>query len=230
MAPVKPNIYDEYLPPFIRKVNPQTRLDKLKEALSGDTLVRFVDVRDALREGKQYHQVYYKTDNHWNDYGAYYAYRSLAKAIIRDFPGGKHISLDDLQLDTTKYMELGGGEAMMLQGGAEFREPFVRLRPRSPRAKPVKEKKYTPPAGFAYADSYEIAYENPHASLPSAVIIRDSFSDFMMQYFSEDFKRSVMIFDNWEYKANENIIENEKPQVVILELIETNLDKLLDSE
>ena len=229
-APVKHRIYPEHLPPYITQANPVSRLDQVKKAFANDTLVHFIDVRDALLEEKSKHRLFYMTDNHWNDYGAYYAYKTILERIGRDFPGAKPQDLSTMKLDTTQYMETGGGESMIIQGGKEFRECFVRLHPLKPKAIQVMEKKYPVPPTFPYPGDYELTRENPSAALPNAVIIRDSFTDFMVQFMAEDFKRSVFIFDNWEYKANKDIVASESPKIVILELVEINFSKLLVDE
>ena len=46
---------------------------------------------------------------------------------------------------------------------------------------------------------------------------------------SEEFSRTVRIFDAWQYKLNEDIIEKEKPDIVILLALEANLRNLLSS-
>ena len=65
-------------------------------------------------------------------------------------------------------------------------------------------------------------------SLPEAVIFRDSFIDFMMPFLQEHFKKSVFIFDNWQYKYIDKIIDTEKPDIVITFVFESNLHQIIE--
>jgi hypothetical protein len=66
--------------------------------------------------------------------------------------------------------------------------------------------------------------------MPDALIIRDSFTDFNIRLFAENFNRSYFIFDAWKYKAHFNMIDDQKPKVVLYMIVENNLDRLLDNE
>ena len=81
-VPDKQTIYPENLP---RRLQPaagsRSRLDQfwtMAEKLKG---VPLVDIRSALRTAKQTKQVYYTTDNHWNEQGALIAYEMLMDAL-----------------------------------------------------------------------------------------------------------------------------------------------------
>jgi hypothetical protein len=80
--PDKQSIYPENLP---RRLQPtagsRSRLDQfwtMAEKLKG---VPLIDIRSALRTAKQTKQVYYATDNHWNEQGALIAYQLLMDAL-----------------------------------------------------------------------------------------------------------------------------------------------------
>ena len=87
---------------------------------------------------------------------------------------------------------------------------------------------YLSPKGFPYTDDYEIQMQTGDTTLPNAIIIRDSFTDALLPFLAEGFNRSTFIFDAWEYGNNFNIIEIEKPQIVIYIVLESNLNSLLD--
>lgn len=66
-APNKNTIYPEFMPDQYRKTDAESDLDRLEAALDG-ARVSYCDVREAL-SGRE-SLTYYKTDSHWNGYGA----------------------------------------------------------------------------------------------------------------------------------------------------------------
>jgi hypothetical protein len=226
VAPNKHTVYPEYIFPYPIKVGKQTRLEQLEEALKGDTLVNYVEVLSRIREGKKHHQLYHKTDNHWNAYGAYYAYSRLAEAMQNDFPGLKAFPMESFRPDTV-IRKGGGSEAHFINIPELFEDILVRMHPRFPSyARQGEERGYKSPEGFVYPTEFELVTVNDSAALGTAVFIRDSFTDALMPYTREHFKKSVYIFDAWQYRENRYIIEQEKPQAVFLIIWEGNLQNL----
>ena len=96
------------------------------------------------------------------------------------------------------------------------------------RSKEAAKRNYPVPRGFAKASEYEMAFEQADTTLPRAVFIRDSYGELLMPYFKENFSRSVFIFDAWQYTFNKEIIEAEKPDIVVLEITEPFIFNLLE--
>jgi hypothetical protein len=74
IAPDQYTIVPENLPSWIKKINPKSRLDQLLEKTKA---LNIIDIRTRLIELKQELQPYYKTDTHWNPWGAYVGYEAL---------------------------------------------------------------------------------------------------------------------------------------------------------
>jgi hypothetical protein len=124
-----------------------------------------------------------------------------------------------------------GGEAVLLNAGDWLSEKKYQYFP-GPECK-AKEgiiKGYKAPEGFPYPWDYEMVRETGNPHLPDALIIRDSFCDALLQFLAENFNHSVFIFDSWQYKANYDIVDKERPRVIIYEIIESNFDALLRFE
>jgi hypothetical protein len=194
-----------------------------------DTLVRVIDVRDELFKNKSAHVLYYKTDNHWNDIGGYYAYRKVVTEIHKDFEMVNAVEASRLVLDSLK--PLIGGEAQLLNVGEIYNESKYDYNP-GPRtlAHPAAKKGYPSPEGFMYAYDFEIVMETNNVQLPDALIIRDSFGDALLPFLAESFNRSVFIFDSWYYGPNREIVKEEKPEIVLCMVMESNLESLLKNE
>jgi hypothetical protein len=229
IAPNKHRVYPEYLPNNIAKADGVTILDQTVDALKTDTLIHLIDLRKPIEDAKSEHILYYRKDNHWNDFGAFVGYKSIIESIRKEFPVVTPVSLDAYSVDTTK--NLVGGDALQIGVDDLIKENRVMLIPKNNlRAHPGIKQNYPTPKDFPYTDDFEIAKVVDDPTLPKAVIIRDSFTDFMLPFLSENFSKSTFIFDNWEYKENRNIIENERPDMVILIAIEQNIRRIIECD
>lgn len=85
VAPSKASIYGRFLPPGFAG-SPHRPFLRLKAHLAAHSSFRLIDPTDRLIALAEHHQVYHKTDAHWNDFGAYRAYRQLTEQIGRDLP------------------------------------------------------------------------------------------------------------------------------------------------
>jgi hypothetical protein len=227
IAPLKHTIYPEYLPLSVTKISNTTRYDQVMEKLKGDTIIHTVDLRDDLLMQKSSHLLFYKTDNHWNDIGGAVAYRKMASEIKRQIPEFPIINLSIFRLDSGQ--NLIGGEAEMMNAGNIYSEKRFDYYPTQKCLSRLMPKRgYVPPQGFPYPNDYEIQMQTGDSTLPDAVIIRDSFSDALLPFWSESFDRSTFIFDAWEYNKNFNIIETERPKIIIYILLESNLNSIID--
>ena len=93
VAPSKHDVYPEFMPDRLNRVRDDSRLDQLMayiEAFFPAPPVDILDLRPTLAEARKSGvRLFHKTDTHWNDRGAWAAYR---KAIIasRPRPGARH--------------------------------------------------------------------------------------------------------------------------------------------
>lgn len=77
VVPNKNTIYPERVPGQIPVLGDESRLDQVTAYLRAHGNEQLVDLRPALLAAKLERQMYYATDTHWNDYGAYIAYAAL---------------------------------------------------------------------------------------------------------------------------------------------------------
>src|SRR5690606_2285926 len=90
VAPRKSLIYPENLPASVQNRLRESKLEQLLNYLSVNSDILVVDLVTALRKAKQVRQgpeLYFKTDGHWNAYGAYWAYYTIFEQIAALFPG-----------------------------------------------------------------------------------------------------------------------------------------------
>src|SRR5215468_6779654 len=81
IAPNKEPIYPEYMPARLNRVRETTRLDQIVSHMRERSSVTIVDPRAALRSAKAGGTVYFRTDTHWNDAGAWLLHREILKQL-----------------------------------------------------------------------------------------------------------------------------------------------------
>jgi len=81
VAPNKEQIYGEYMPYGIKIESQIKRLDVMAKYFSENSDFSFVYPKQALLNAKENHQIYYRSDTHWNYAGAYYGFCELMKTL-----------------------------------------------------------------------------------------------------------------------------------------------------
>jgi hypothetical protein len=173
-----------------------------------------LDLRPVMLDAAKQAPVYFKTDTHWNPVGARDAYDAILKDLQPGFPILKPHPLSDFDQVT----ETSSGDlAALIHLKGEVNEPFTALHARFD--KPSHGLK-NPPAG-------QMITVMPDPALPKAVIFRDSFFNGLQPFTSEHFSRCVYVSD---MKVDRDLIAEEKPDIVILEVAERYLDRLVDEK
>lgn len=213
IAPNKSSVYGEFLPASMHKIGNVSRLDQLAKAMR-EAQVPFLDLRPALAAAKSVRRAYWKTDTHWNGWGAFMGASAIVEALRERFPAMPPLDPSGYRVEEKTIP--GGDLSEMLLLEASLTERAIDMVPTSPpRAKPAGPKGYKDPATLSGRDM--IIRETGDASLPKAVFFRDSFSSAAWPFLAERFQRSVFL---WEHKFQPHIIEAEKPDVVVFEAVE----------
>jgi len=210
IAPNKESIYPEYVSASVQRLNGDSRLDVWLAGMQGSP-VQVLDLRPAMLKGKTQTQVYYRTDTHWNTYGAYLAYLEMLKPLQEGFPQMQPLALEGFD---QVEQQVSGDLARML-----FTRPLIKET--SPELLPKQRWQ----AQSVSLDDNTMVTEIPGSDLPRAVVFRDSFFNSLTQYVSENFSRVLYRSDS---RVDFDLIAREQPDVVILEVAERYLDRLGD--
>lgn len=83
LCPNKHSIYPEKLPPYLRKYVSKSQLSQI---LQNDASI--IDLRKVLLRKKKTSplDLYYPTDTHWNQYGAFLAVKELTQKLAKNYP------------------------------------------------------------------------------------------------------------------------------------------------
>jgi hypothetical protein len=226
-APMEQEIYPEHLPNNYFRNPGGTQTDRVIASIQKDTVISYIDLKSALLKSKRFGQLYQKTDNHWNCYGGYFAYLAIIKRIKQDFP----VLTPLIQPDITfkRHLRAAGGLANMIGFADLLKEDDFYPVFKNPKASAGKTAGYSPPYWFSFKSEYEMVWINPDQRLPKLFVIRDSFFNFPMLYLRENFRKTTVIWDAWMYGPNKFLIEKEKPDVVLLMVVEPLIDRILIS-
>lgn len=77
--PNKEIVYEEYMPDTIARVNEVSRAEQVAEYIGANTDLTYIFPKQALLEAKEKYQIYYETDTHWNQIGAFIGMQEIFK-------------------------------------------------------------------------------------------------------------------------------------------------------
>lgn len=217
VAPDKSTIYPGDMPFFYHRMPGYSRQDQLIMYLQSHTHVQTIDLRPALKAAASKQPVYFKTDTHWNAVGAWVASNVISATLKQWFP-----QVPPPRSTTFRGEAYSGGLSRMLGLQSWLREssPAVDVATSPPLWQvtnnlPISKEHW--PGATPQISVTEIK----NAQLPSAVLLHDSFMSLDFQPFLPDnFRRCVEV---WTYDFPAKIISEEKPDVVIQEVVERSL-------
>jgi alginate O-acetyltransferase complex protein AlgJ len=226
IAPNKGEIYSEYLPRALNPVSGVRRLDQVVEYCGGEDGVEIVDLREPLLVMKSRHQLYDKTDTHWNALGAFVGYHAIMQAVAEKMKGHPALPLEDFQIEKGELQVRDLGRML----GGNFTEQGLSLKPlRLPNWQIVTTQTATQvPESSRYPLPKESCYipaTNPQADRPNIVVLHDSFMRALAGFLNEHFQRVC-------YKRRREdqrdpfpaeLIERERPTMVIEEMVQRRL-------
>jgi alginate O-acetyltransferase complex protein AlgJ len=223
IAPNKGEIYSEYLPRALKPVNDVRRLDQVVEYCGGEDGVEIVDLRQPILAMKSRHQLYDKTDTHWNALGAHVGYRAIMKAVAEKLKGHPALPLESFQIEKRELQVMDLGRML----GGNLTEQGLALKPlRLPGWQNAisqttpENNQYPLPKASCY-----IPTTNPQADRPNIVILHDSFMRALAGFLNEHFQRVC-----YKQRAKDRcgpfpaeLIERERPSMVIEEMVQRRL-------
>lgn len=231
--PNKMTLYSQYLPPRIREHSGITTLDQLLAYLNEKgKFISYTDLEPVLSEYQKAHPdqpLYFKFDTHWTSLGAFIAYRHIMQQLRIQLPQLEPaLRLSDMRrLGLVKKGDL----ANIIERGKQTDESDYELVPRMLCAS----------ENYAFVQAFEQteAYKQDEKALPvfngcanknlTAVIVHDSYGDYLRPFFSESFKR-VIYMDSYDLTGMESFLRNEQPDVYLDLRVERNLKQLLNPD
>jgi alginate O-acetyltransferase complex protein AlgJ len=211
--PNKERVYPEFMPKGLVPVHPLSRLGQLLPRLR-EAGISVLDLREPLLAAKAERQAFQKTDTHWNGWGAFRSAAALIDVVRQGRPQLPALLAADYAV--VEEDRLGGDLAAMLLLPDIWRERELVVQKRSPAlAHLAPDGAYPDPAN--HPDRARVTMETDRADWPRIVFFHDSFARTMIPHLAERCSRAVFL---WSHAFAPAIIEAERPDVVVLEVVE----------
>ena len=219
LVPNKHQIYPEYMPDRLPRISADEQHAQLARYLKAHSDLIVVDLMPTLLQAKEDQRVYHKTDTHWNDLGAYAGYEEILAASARALPQFASV-IEPVSVKAEVSLEKGIGLTAMVGLKEIYREEVFKLVKQDPQALILMKDKRQ----YAKFENQQkpLALGVPSGGLPRAVVFRDSFSNALIPYLSENFRRVLFV---WTRDVEAKYVLREKPDIVIQEIAGRLLDR-----
>lgn len=200
IPPTKFTIYPEFVPKTIKKKSNETRLDQLIKYSNEHCDLKIIDVRLILKDQKNKHKynLYFKGGTHWNQLGAYYAYREIMNQLAKGDSMYRPYQLSDFKYEITP-------DSTFDSGLNTIRDYYIELK--------LDEEKLGPEGLRKRADKL--------------LTFSDSFTQVSLLPFLKLHFNEIVINDNFGIALKKSWIQ-ERPDVVIYEALERNQHELVN--
>lgn len=212
LGPDKPSIYPEYLPDEL-KPSEQKYIDFYLNALKDvPNLTVYNPTADLIAAKETLGYLYFTTDTHWNNKGAFVAFRGFAKAIGVPYPNvqfqrGRAFSGDLINISGLQNFPLSSDDnwEILWPSQVEVTETAI------------PDEKQTP-----FGPTVIVSNKNALSS-KRVWIVGDSFINALRPYFNSTFKE-VRYLGHWEDHLKSLVQDflrtNEKPDLIVVQRVE----------
>lgn len=218
--PDKHTVYPQFLPRGVYGGFDKRRLDALDAAMAETGHDYYIDVSKALRTGATHSpfQLYYKSDTHWNPWGAWNGYREW---VALD---GARLGLKQVDYQFSQFRILPHFTAGDLRLMSGYRPHDQDIWPPAdggcnpelwPAPAPIVRKVRMPPNHYRIGGC---------GATGKALVIHDSFMDSISRYVSASYAKAWYV---WAYPADATfgwLVDTLKPDVVIVQRVERLTD------
>lgn len=215
ISPNKSSIYTDKLPDYHKySFGVKHRTDQFVDMFKDEPQIKILDLRNVINSKKNSSNelLYFKTDTHWNDLGGFYAYNALMDELDRDF-GVNRLQQNNIKMKNEVYV----GDLVKILGLRGLISENIKKVDFKYKSKEVFSGDYYKPE--EHVDIHK--FVNSNARSPKILMMRDSFGDAMIPYLRETFSESIFI---WKYNLDKKLVEAEKPDIVVLQVVERFLD------
>ncbi len=225
IIPLKHSVYPEFLPIRFRITGKESLREQTKNFLDKNNFP-YIDPTDFVRSKKNDSlDLYFKTDDHWNYLGGFFGTQFILETIKKDFPQVYIPKITDY--DIVRKELWGGDLVQMLSLQDEILELKTELVPKSGTKAKDCEHIYPLPKTFPFPWDYENRYEKTGVNNLKVYIVRESFGSYQRDFYKEAFGSTVLTFDEWKHQLNKKILLNEKPDIVIIQVLESLIPSII---
>lgn len=212
VAPNKNTIYPQFMPTRFVKSSRPSVLDKLADALT-IRQIHYSDLKKALLSENTHKYLYHKTDTHWNDLGARVAANSIMQDIKKLLP--EFNFNDSKNVATVETKSAGDLKTMLFPLSKSSDDGYTSL---------ALDSLYTVKRPFRSAEDAKITTTSD-VNLTRLMMFRDSFGNAIIPFLSNNFG---YVHYSREYPVNFSDLDAHSPDIVVYEIAQRNVPKLLN--
>jgi len=242
LVPSPATVYPESMPSEYKPQDKPSRLEQVT-ALLEDVGVHTFDLTALFEAHKSdEYKLYWKTDSHWTDYGAYLAYEALFDYISEAFPAAAPRQFSEFTWqedyyyggDISHYLEYYNvnnvkngvyyGSTPLMREYNVLRVPAFSVPSQILRSVDRYKTDHILTYDIA-AVQYGKTIQTNRPELPSAIIHRDSYSGQMYDILAERLDTTVYK-SMWDYTVNLSQIKQMQPDYIIYLVAERNIGEV----
>ena len=210
VPPNKERIYPDYMPKRIKIIEGigHNTLDYFAKYLMEFGGIKFIDPSDSLLAARRRKDVYYKTDTHWNTFGGFKGYQKLMYEVVKDFSDLRVFKENEFTYAEV-FNEEGDLSSMIGLNATNKRKEIMMKHIDSSIALD-----YNIPTKMVL--KYSNVISGPHKKR-KLLMFRDSFGSYMIPFLNLQFDETVYV---WNYIFMHQLIEEEKPDIVVFESLQ----------
>jgi hypothetical protein len=228
IVPSKASIYPELVPEQYPKGTGKSRLEQVNEALQagGATVINLLDVFNQHKNDE--YKLYWKTDSHWTDYGAFVAYTELFNYISKKYSDAVPRKLSDFEFKADYYQ---GGD-MIYYMGMDQKKLSEYCWYRTPKfdmnSTIASVERYRSPNYLMYSDGItpEMSFVTGNKKLPDLYVMRDSYSAQIFDILA-DRGNTTVYKPMWGFTYDISDIMSTQPDYIIYIAAEWNIPSII---
>ncbi len=177
----------------------------------------------TLYDGLKDEDIFYRTDTHWSELGAFYAYREVMTSVKNDFSKTKVYSLSDFNV---VYEDCPAGDMASMLGTGDMREQTPFFYPKfSNVGAYYGARRATGKSLGSAVGAYPATSSITGTGLPTCYFIGDSYGANFLPFAGMSFGEMYANKDKtlWSYALDYSLIAEEKPDYVMYIYTDRNI-------
>ncbi len=229
IVPSSITLYPECVPEEYVRYDGKTRRQLMMDALS-ESGATVIDLEDTFGKHKNDRQpIFYKTDSHWTEYGAFLAYTELFNIICEDFPAARPLAYDDfewiegfyktgdmlnyLRMTSPVYLKPGFSDADCLE--------YSFFRTEANNVTGVQRRRFEETGVYSEEVTAKFVSDTGRSDYPNVLLIRDSYGTQLTDLIAGN--SNVAYFQQmWDYTFNMNTVQKYDIDYVVYVVSEWN--------
>lgn len=226
LAPNPVNVYyDQMYPYLVTNSRSSTAAMQFVSYMNGAGKHEDIIVPDLMKTFDLHKDepIYFRTDTHWSELGAYYAYVEMMNSIKKDFPSASAHPLSDFTIVDT---DCSAGDLANLLKAKDMREctPFFHANFEQTGQFYTAKRDAGNIVCNIPVGTYPTVSTVNNSSLPTGYLIGDSYGAFFLPFAGMGFKKLVVNQGIlWDYPINEEILKTEKPDYIVFVYTDRNI-------